>query len=139
MQLMIKIKDEKLQYDINREAAKKLAQGEKQIKALEEHGKQPVKESDEKESLTHSKQKIIFEELANRKNEKIQNLSKQIYFNDLTYNYKGKTATKGFIAFKAPLDLYKTIKEGYLTLEKLEEKQKKIKSEIVSKRNSKRK
>ena len=28
MQLMIKIKDEKLQYDINREAAKKLAQGE---------------------------------------------------------------------------------------------------------------
>ena len=85
---MIKTKDEKLQYDINREAAKKLAQGEKQIKALEEHGKQPVKESDGKESLTHSKQKIIFEELANRKNEKIQNLSKQIYFNDLTYNYK---------------------------------------------------
>ena len=28
MQLMIKIKDEKLQYDINREAAKKLAQDE---------------------------------------------------------------------------------------------------------------
>ena len=69
----------------------------------------------------------------------IQNLSKQIYFNDLTYNYKGKTAAKGFIAFKAPRDLYKTIKEGYLTLEKLEEKQKEFKLEIVSKRNSKRK
>ena len=32
-------------------------QGEKQIKALEEHGKQLVKSSDEKEPLTHSKQK----------------------------------------------------------------------------------
>ena len=31
--------------------------GEKQIKALEEQGKQLVKYSDEKESLTHSKQK----------------------------------------------------------------------------------
>ena len=32
-------------------------QGEKEIKALEEHGKQLVKYSDEKESLTHLKQK----------------------------------------------------------------------------------
>ena len=31
-------------------------QGEKQIKALEEHGIQQVKSSNEKESLTHSKQ-----------------------------------------------------------------------------------
>ena len=101
-----KINDEKLQYDINREAAKISAlpsgkidkyeyltgeeilpsdqsrvieqakltysplgrafekqmptiedQGEKEIKALEEHGKQLVKYSDEKESLTHLKQK----------------------------------------------------------------------------------
>ena len=103
------IKDEKLQYDINREAAKisvlssgkadkyefltheevpfldqrrvieqakftyypsgkafeKVTktiedQGEKQIKALEEHGKQLVKHSKEKESSMHSKQKEIF-------------------------------------------------------------------------------
>ena len=101
-----KIKDEKLQYDINREATKISAlssgkidkyeyltgeeispsdqsrtieqakftysplgkafekqiktteeQGEEQIKAFEEHGKQLVKSSDEKEPLTHSKQK----------------------------------------------------------------------------------
>ena len=32
-------------------------QGEEQIKAFEEHGKQLVKSSDEKEPLTHSKQK----------------------------------------------------------------------------------
>ena len=103
-----KIRDEKLQYDINREAAKISAlssgkidkyeyltgeeilpsvqsriikqakfeysplgkafekliktiegQGEKQIKALEDHGKQLVKSSIEKESLTHLKQKIF--------------------------------------------------------------------------------
>ena len=34
-------------------------QGEKQVKAIEEHGKQQVKYSDEKETLTHAKQKEI--------------------------------------------------------------------------------
>ena len=42
-------------------------QGEKQIKALEEHGKQLVKYNDEKEFSTHSEQKEIFEELAKKK------------------------------------------------------------------------
>ena len=41
-------------------------QEEKQIKKLEEYWKQLVKYSDEKESVTHSKQKEIFEELANK-------------------------------------------------------------------------
>ena len=36
-------------------------QGEKQIKTLEKHGKQRVKYCHEKESLTHSKQKEMFE------------------------------------------------------------------------------
>ena len=142
-----KIKDEKLQYNINREAAKILAlssvkidkyeyltgeeilsdqsriieqakftysplgkafktnktiedQGENQRKALEEHGKQLVKYSDEKESLTHSKQK----EVANKIMEEIQDLSKQIDFNNLTYNYKGESARKKFIGFKGRLN-----------------------------------
>ena len=79
-------------------------QGEKQTKALEEHGKQLVKQSDEKnkESLTHLKQNKFFEELANKRMEEIRDLSKQIDFNILTYNYKGKTAPKKFIAFKSP-------------------------------------
>ena len=110
-----KIRDEKLQYDINREASKISAlssekidkyeyltgekilhpdqrrkidkakfsysplgksfekqikiiehQGEKQMKVLEEHEKQLVKNNNEKESSTHSKQKTIFEELAKK-------------------------------------------------------------------------
>ena len=62
--------------------------------------------------------------------EEIRDLSKQINFNNLTYHYKGKTASKNFIAFKGPLGFYKNIKEGYITLEKTEEKQKEFKSEI---------
>ena len=49
------------------------SQEEKQIKVLEEHGKQLIKYIDEKESLTHSKQKDIFVEIANKRMEKILN------------------------------------------------------------------
>ena len=69
-------------------------QGEKQIKALEEYGKQLVKYNNEKESSTHLKQKEIFEQLANRRMEEIQDLNKQIDFNNLTYHYKGKNIPK---------------------------------------------
>ena len=47
-------------------------QGEKQIKALEEHGKQLVKYNNEKEFSTHSKQKEIPEEFANRRNRRFK-------------------------------------------------------------------
>ena len=46
-------------------------QGEKQIEALEEHGKELVKSSNEKECSTHSKQKEIFEKLANKRIDEI--------------------------------------------------------------------
>ena len=61
--------------------------------------------------------------------EEFQELSKQIDFNNLTCCYKGKTAAKNFIAFKGPLDFYKNIKEGYITLGKAEEKHKEYQSE----------
>ena len=57
----------------------------KKIKALEEHRKQLVKYNNEKEHSTHSKQKQIFEELAKKRIEEIQDWSKQIDFNNLTY------------------------------------------------------
>ena len=46
------------------------------MKALEEYGEQLVKSNDEKESLTHSKQKEIFKGLASEKMEEIQDLRK---------------------------------------------------------------
>ena len=56
--------------------------------------------------------------------EKILDLSKQIDFNNLIYHYKSKTVPKSFLSFKGPLKHYKNIKEGNVTLEKAEEKQK---------------
>ena len=75
-------------------------QGGKKIKALEEHGKQRVKSSSEKESLTLLKQKDIFEELANERTGKIPNLSKQIYFNNLLYYFKGESDPKNLSVYK---------------------------------------
>ena len=40
----------------------------------------------------------------------IQDLSKQIGFNNLTYHYKGKLSSRNFIALKTPLDFYKNMK-----------------------------
>ena len=75
---------------------------------------------------THSKQKEIFEVLANKRIEEIQDLSKQIDFNNLTYHFQGNTASKTFIGFKGPLGFYKNIKKGYITLEKAEENKKNL-------------
>ena len=84
-------------------------QWKKQIKTLKEHGKQLDKYSDEKESLTYSKQKFFFEELANRRMEEIKYLSKQIDFNNLTYRHKGNIPLVSFIG---PLGFYKNIQQG---------------------------
>ena len=69
--------------------------GEKQIKALEEHGKQIVKSSDEKESLTILNQKKkISEVFSNERMGEIENLSKQTDFNNLIYYFKGENKSK---------------------------------------------
>ena len=52
-----------------------------------------------KKGFQHVQNKEIFDELANERMKEIQDLSKQIDFNNLTYHYKGKIASKNFIAF----------------------------------------
>ena len=47
------------------------------------------KYNNEKQSSTHSKQKETFEELANKRMEEIQNLSKQIDFKIFHLSLKG--------------------------------------------------
>ena len=66
-----------------------------------------VKSSSEKESLTLLKQKEIFEELANKGINKIQNLSKQTDFNNSIYHLKGKSDPKHFVSFYGPIGFYK--------------------------------
>ena len=140
-----KIGDEKLQYDIDREAAKISAlssgkidkskyltgekvlcsnqrqvieqakftysplgkafkkqtriiveQGREQNEAIQVHGKQLLKSSSKKEFLLLLKQKEIFSEFSNERIKKIQDLSKQIDFNNLAYYFKGKSGPKVF-------------------------------------------
>ena len=58
--------------------------------------------------------------------EEIQDLSKQIDFNNLTYHLKSKNC----IGFKGPLSFYRSVKEGCITLGKAEEQQKDFKANI---------
>ena len=95
------------------------------------HGKQLVKYSDGKESLALWKRKDFFEELTIRRMEKTQALRKLIDFNNLSYHFRNESIPKKvLIGFKGSLGFYKNIKEGYITLEKEEEKQKVLKSEM---------
>ena len=50
----------------------------------------------------------------------------QINFNNFVYYFKGESDPKSFINFKGPLGFYKNIKDGYITLKKAEENNKKI-------------
>ena len=54
--------------------------------------------------------------------EEIQNLSKQIDFNNLIYYFKGESVPKKSLGFKGPLGFYKNIKEGRITLQNAENK-----------------
>ena len=97
--------------------------GRKQIEAIEEHGKQLFKSRWDKEFLTILKQNEIFEELANEKIDEIQNLSKQIDFNNLIYYFQGESGPRNFIG--SPLNFCKNVKiYGYTPLEKAEENKK---------------
>ena len=86
------IRDEKLQYDINREAAKTIEdQGVKQIKSIQDHGKlKTIKkyDYDDEDTPVISKQKEIFIELVDEKREKITDLDEKVNNDDLIYRYK---------------------------------------------------
>ena len=156
-----KIRDERLQYDINKEAAKISAwsngkidkykyltgeeilpsnqkqileqakfvyspsrkafkkqtktiedQGERQIRAIEEHGKQLIKSSSEKISLELLKQKNFFDDLLNKRMFEMNKLSEGTDFNNLTSYYTSKNAPKDFVYFKCLLIIYNDIKDG---------------------------
>ena len=160
---MIIIRDEKLQYDINREAAKisSLLSGkidkyeylteeeilpsnqrqiieqakstysplgkafEKQLKTIEDQGERQIKAIqnqgeiktikkyvyNEKDSPLISKQKEIFNKLADQRLEEINNLDKKMYPVDLIYRYKGFTADAKFNEFDNAFSVLDKIRE----------------------------
>ena len=56
--------------------------------------------------------------------DEIQNVSKQIGFNSLTYYFKGESGSEHFTNFKSALAFYRNIKVGYMTLGKVVESRK---------------
>ena len=54
---------------------------------------------------------------------KIQKSSEPIDFNNLVYYYKGNSAPVKFYNFKGPLSIFKSIYNGYRTLEDIEKEQ----------------
>ena len=158
------IRDEKLHYDINREAAKisPLSSGkfdkykyltgeevlpsnqqqiieqakftyyplgeafEKQIKTIEEQAEKQIEaiqdqgsvkaikkyDYDDKDSPLISKQKEIFNKLADKRLKEITELDKKVNHDDLAYKYKGKSPDEKFEKDDNALDLINKIKNG---------------------------
>ena len=82
---------------------------EKQIKTIDDQGKKQIK-AFQKHRKQLEKQKDILVELGNKIIDEIQNLSKQIDFNNITYYSKDKRARKFFIGFKVSLGFYEIYK-----------------------------
>ena len=174
------IKDEKLQYNINREAAKLSAlssgkihkyeyltdkdilpsnqqqiienakftysplgkafeqqmktikdQGEKQIKAINEqvHFKTIKKYAqDDNDTPFISKQKEIFNELADERLKEISELDKKVNLDDLIYKYKGNTRNEEFNKYDNALDLIDKIRKGEIKLAEVRNNQNNFKS-----------
>ena len=77
-------------------------QEKKQVEAIKEHGKQLVNSDKD----IHNKSHKIFDELSYERMSKINDLSRQINFNNLIYHFKDKSISPiNFIGFKASLHL----------------------------------
>ena len=62
---------------------------------------------------------------------KIRESYKHIDFNDVTYNFKDlRISPVGFIKFKGPLHIFKSIHDGDIPLEDLEKEQKELKRDL---------
>ena len=162
------IRDEKLQYDINRETAKISAlssrnihkyeyltgedilpsnqqqiieqtkfiyyplgkafekqtktiddQGEKQIKAIPDQGQvKTIKKYayDDENTLFISKQKEIFNELVDKRLEKLTNLDKKVNSNGLIYRYKSNTDDTKFDKFDNVPNIINKMRNGEISL-----------------------
>ena len=166
------IRDEKLQYDINAEAAKTSASSsgkidkyeyrtgegilpsnqkqiieqakfsysplgkyfEKQTKRIDDQGKKQddilktlkpkeLKAIEDKsdDNEKHLKFKKVFNEYSNERIGEIHNISKKMNFDNLTYHFKGSnTETINSIDFGGPTHIYSEIKNGNISVEKVE-------------------
>ena len=86
------------------------------------------KSEDNEKNLEYKK---VFNELSNKRIGDIYNISKEINSNNLTYHFKGSnTAPINFIDFRGSMHIYNDIKNGNISIEKIEEDQKQFQSKL---------
>ena len=144
------IRDEKLQYDINRKAAEISALSSGKIDKYECFTGEEILVSNQQEIIEQakftyssldntydnedtpliSKQKEIFNELADKKIEEITNLDKQVDPDDLLYSYKGNTADAKFNQFDNAFSLLDKIRDAKIRLADAKNDQEKFKSNL---------
>ena len=169
------IRDEKLQYDINRKAYKgeeilpsnqkqmveqakftysPLGKAfEKQIKTIEDQREKRIKaiqnqrqpktikkyddddndddDDDDEDSPLISKQKEIFNELADKKHNEKTKLDQKVNRDDLIHRYKGRTPDEKTDKYNNALDLIDKIKHGEIKLAEAEDEQINFKSSLA--------
>ena len=115
---------------------------EKQIKTIEDQEEKQIKTIQDQRQLKTikkynydsedtpliSKQKQIFNELADERREKIIDSDKKVNSNDLIYRYKGNTADVDFNEFDNALDIIDKIRNGKIDLADVKNNQEKFKS-----------
>ena len=98
-------------------------QGNKQIDALADLKPKEIKP---RETKTNKYGDYFIDGLA-----RIREFYKPIDFNDLTYNFKDlRILSVGFIKFKGPLHIFKSIHNGDIPLEHIEKEQIELKRDL---------
>ena len=117
-------------------------QGQKQIDALES-----LKPKEQIKAITYDHEYLeqkeeSYNKLFDEKLDEIQELSREIDYKNLNYNFTTKASGSiNFIKFKVPFSLFKKIRDGDISIEMTEEEQEKFKREFcqIKSRNPKRK
>ena len=117
-------------------------QGEKQIKAVWNQGQvKTIKKYtyDNEDTPLISKQKVIFNKLADKRLEEITNLDTKVNSDGLIYRYKGNTADAKFDQFSNAFSLLDKIKDDKICLADAKNDQAKFKSNLnkIKKRKQK--
>ena len=98
------------------------------LKSKELNVIQDNKSNDNEKSLIY---KEVSDELSNERIREIRNMSKEIYFDKLTYYYKSPyLSPMNFISSKSPMHIYSDTETGNISIEKIEVDQKQFKSKL---------
>ena len=138
------IRDEKLQYDINREAAKISALSSNKFNKYEYLTGEEILPSNQKQMIEQAKftysplgkacekqiKAIEDQEEKLIKTDDITKLDKKVNHDDLIYKYKNKTPNENFNTYDNALDLIDKIKNGEIKLAKAKINQIRFKSNL---------